>query len=96
MAFQIDERSWAQSGLFRNHLGNSPQFKAIDYSNLPFWPKRAFLVSYLETKSTGLTLLEKGSYAHAAGIRPSNLGDTAVASLAWNAEFCANLLFCNH
>lgn len=55
-----------------------------------------FLVLCLETKSTGLTLLLKGSYAHASGIGPSNLDDTAVASLQRNAEFCSNLLFCNH
>lgn len=55
-----------------------------------------FSVLFLETKFTGLTLLWMGSYAHASGIRPSNLEDTAVASLKRNAEFCSNLLFCNH
>jgi hypothetical protein len=37
--------------------------------------------AFLETKSTGLTSLPMGSYAHTSGIRPSNLDDTAVASL---------------
>jgi hypothetical protein len=51
--------------------------------------------AFLETKSTALTSLPMGSYAHTSGIRPSNLDDTAVASLKQNAEFCSNLLFCN-
>ena len=54
-----------------------------------------FFGAYFETKSTELTSLPEGSYAHTSGIGPSNLGGTAVASLKRNAEFCSNLLFCN-
>lgn len=75
MAIQFDEYGGAERRLCGKHLGNSPQLRAIDYAIQSCGKTGPFSVSYSETKSTGLTLLLKGSYAHASGTRPSNLDE---------------------
>lgn len=82
MASQFDKRGRTLRRFRGERLGNLPPFQAIDYSiKALWWPNPGLLVPYSETKSTGLTLLWKGSYAHALGIGPSNWNDTAAASL---------------
>jgi len=68
---------------------------AIRYQEVGRKTEECHFDAFFETKPTALASLQKGSYAHASGVRASNLDDTVIAGLTRNAGFCSNLLFCN-